>query len=462
MPKSWTLASRLAGALPFVTMAASCEVPAQELSGQLSGTPPPLYVHLGGRAHGAVHMPDPAHFPDPTIGVISVHRTGNNMSHSSTRELPPRGFVVLGMITHAVNNEGTVDYAGGTNQDVKAAVEHLYNVVGVEKVVLLGHSGGGNTVSLYQAVAENGTDVCRGPNKIVECRDDESQIGRPADALVFMDSNVGTAINMLRRWNPAVIDEANPKELDPALNPWLESNGYNPNGCSRYSEDFKQHYFEAQAQRIQRLTARAMEIQDAMDAGTHVPTDNDKFTAYRINARLYDVDNTIDAQTREPRKLLKDNREILTETVKTVRPCGEPLGYSTPEVDAQLERTRDMNVRALLGIWSIRATNSMYDIDHCSANGSTMCMVQHVEAPSLFTAAQGNPYIVDNETMYELSGSLNKDYVVIEGATHGMDNCSACEGAPYHNVGQNFWDYLAAWMNSGFNPVSTLPDATLP
>jgi PcaR/PcaU/PobR family beta-ketoadipate pathway transcriptional regulator len=48
-------------------------------------------------------------------------------------------------------------------------------------------------------------------------------------------------------------------------------------------------------------------------------------------------------------------REIVTQVVRTVRPCGEPLGYSTPEVDASLGRTRDMNVRSLLGIWSIRA-----------------------------------------------------------------------------------------------------------
>jgi pimeloyl-ACP methyl ester carboxylesterase len=366
---------------------------------------------------------------------------------------------VLGITTHAVNNEGAVEYDGRTNRDMKAAVDYLYDVVGVEKVVLLGHSGGGNTISLYQAVAENGLSVCQGSDKVVECSGDPSQIGRPADALMFMDSNVGTAINMLRRWNPAVIDESNPRVLDPALNPWLESNGYNPNGCSAYSEEFQQRYFEAQAQRVSRLTAEARRIQQAMDAGVHIPTDNDKFVAYRINARLYDLDNTIDAETKQPRKLVKDDGQIVTEIVQTVRPCGEPLGYSTPDTDARLERTRDMNVRTLLGIWSISARNSMYDIDICSANGSTMCMVQHIRAPSLFTASQGNPYVVDNETMYELSGSAKKDYVVIEGATHGMDNCSACDGAPYYNVRKNFFDYLATWINGGFEPVASLPSS---
>jgi len=434
--------------------AAACSSPE---AARARGAPPPEYVHFSGHAHGALYRPDPALFPSPSIGVITVHRTGNNLNHVSTRELPPRGFVVLGITTHAVNNEGAVEYDGRSNRDLKAAVDYLYDVVGLEKVVLLGHSGGGNTISLYQAVAENGMSVCQGPEKVVACQGDGTQVGRPADALMFMDSNVGTAINMLRRWNAAVVDETNPRRLDPSLDPFSEANGYNPDGCSRYSQDFQRRYFEGQARRVQRLTARAQAIQDAMDAGTHIPTDNDKFVAYRINARLYDLDNTIDAQTNQPRKLVKDNREIVTQIVPTVRPCGEPLGYSTPERDMRLERTRDMNVRTLLGIWSIQANNSMYDIDICSANGSTMCMVQHVRAPSLFTASQGNPYVVDNETMYELSGSRNKDYVVIEGATHGMDNCAACEGAPYSNVRRNFFDYLAAWMNGGFNPVEALP-----
>jgi len=421
-----------------------------------SGTPPPQYVHFSGQAQASLWWPEPAQHPNPTTAILMVHRTGNFMNHVGLRELSRRGFVSLGLNTHAVNNEGAVEYDGRIAMDLRAAVEFLRNDLGMERVVMIGHSGGGNTISLYQAIAENGLSICQGENKIVECGDDPRQIGPVADALIFMDSNVGTAINMLRRWNPAVIDERDPRQLDPTLNPWLESNGYNPNGCSRYSEEFKERYFRAQAERIGRLTVHAQEIAAAMDNGTHVPTDNDKFVAYRINARLYDLDNTIDSHTRSPRKLLRDNREIVTQVVHTVRPCGEPLGYSTPEVDAQLERTRDMNVRALLGIWSIRANDSMYDIDYCSANGSTMCMVQHVRAPTLITASQGNPYVVDNERMFEMSGSVRKDYVVIEGATHGMDNCTACEGGPYHNVRRNFWDYLATWIDSGFTPVDRL------
>jgi prolyl oligopeptidase PreP (S9A serine peptidase family) len=29
--------------------------------------------------------------------------------------------------------------------------------------------------------------------------------------------------------------------------------------------------------------------------------------------------------------------------------------------------------------------------------------------------------------------------------------------SPYHNVRENFYDYLAEWMNTGFAPVSAMP-----
>ena len=437
-----------------LTVGQSCVSAAPD---EAAGPPPPQYVSFGGNTQASLWLPDPALYPDASTAILIAHGRSNTMNHAGLSELRDRGFIGLGMVTHAVNNEGAMEFSARMPRDIRAGVDYLYDVVGVETLVLLGHSSGGNTLSFYQAIAEKGLEVCRGPGKIYECPEDDRLVGPPADAFVFMDSNVGFANNLLRRLNPAVINEADPTRLDPTLNPFLERNGYNADGCSSYSQEFQDRYFRAQAARSQRLTERALAIFERMRSGTHVPTDNALFAGYRINARLYDMDNTIHGETKEPRKLLRDDREIVTQVVRTVRPCGEPLGYSTREVDATLGRTRDMTVRTLVDLWSVRATHSMDEIDYCSSNASTLCMVQHISAPSLFATAQGNPYMVDNEQMFELSGAIRKDYVVIEGATHGMSNCEACEGAPYHNVRANFYDYLAAWINSGFQPVTALP-----
>jgi hypothetical protein len=419
--------------------------------------PPPQFVHFSGHAQGALYLPDPAVYPDPKVGVVVAHRDSNYMVHISTRELPPRGFPVLGFNTHAANNEGAIDWDGGIPLDVRSAVEYMKNVVGMEKVILLAHSGGGPTMSYYQAIAENGLDICRGPGKIVSCPDNEALVGPRADATIYMDSHPGNTVNILRRLNPAVVSESEPKRLNSDLNPFLKRNGYNPNGCSSYSEKFKERYFEAQANRMRRLTNYALSVKAKIDAGRHIPTDNDVFTAYHIEARLYDLDNTIDGATMKRRKLLGDDRSIQTKIVKTVRPCGEPLGYSTPESDATLGRANEMNVNMFLGIWAIRALDSMENIDYCSSNSTTSCNVQHIKSPALFVTAQGNPYMVDNEKLYELSASSIKDFVVIEGSTHGFGNCGACTGGPYHNVTKNTFDYMAAWINGGFTPVSELP-----
>src|SRR5204862_81793 len=104
---------------------------------------------------GALYRPDPARFPSPHVGVIAMHRNSNYMSHISTKELPARGFVVLGMNPRCDNNEAACTPWENNALDVKSGVNYLRSQ-GMTKVVLLGHSGGGPTMSFYQAVAEQG------------------------------------------------------------------------------------------------------------------------------------------------------------------------------------------------------------------------------------------------------------------------------------------------------------------
>jgi hypothetical protein len=45
-----------------------------------------------------------------------------------------------------------------------------------------------------------------------------------------------------------------------------------------------------------------------------------------------------------------------------------------------------------------------------------------------------------------------KDFIVIEGATHGITPCVRCEQTPgqYSNSVKNFLDYVAKWVNARF------------
>ena len=76
--------------------------------------------------------------------------------------------MVLCMNSRFENNEALVDWEL-IPLDVAQGVNHLRNVQQMSKVILYGNSGGGVTMSFYQAVAENGPSVCQGPNKLVQC-----------------------------------------------------------------------------------------------------------------------------------------------------------------------------------------------------------------------------------------------------------------------------------------------------
>jgi len=61
-------------------------------------------------------------------------------------------------------------------------------------------------------------------------------------------------------------------------------------------------------------------------------------------------------------------------------------------------------------------------------------------------------FIRDNEIHYEVAASPDKDFIVIEGATHGITPCVRCEQSPgqYSNSVKNFFDYVAKWVNARF------------
>ena len=118
------------------------------------------------------------------------------------------------------NNESIVNWEL-IPLDVAQGVNHLKNVQHMSKVILYGNSGGGVTMSFYQAVAENGPAICQGPNKLVSC--DNSIAGlTPSDGIILSDGHPGNPILRLRSINPAVHNEKNPNHLSPKLDPFVQ------------------------------------------------------------------------------------------------------------------------------------------------------------------------------------------------------------------------------------------------
>ena len=407
----------------------------------------PTYVQFRpGTVKGALYKPDSGRAPH--VAVLVVHRTANFMSHPATVELSKRGFMVLGMNPRSDNNEASVDFEANA-LDVKSGVEFLRKQPGITKVLLFGHSGGGPTTSFYQAVAEKGPSYCQGANKLVQCGDNLAGLPK-ADGIIFMDAHPGISVNDLRSLNPAIADESEPQKIDPALDPFSLRNGFNADGESHYSDDFKKRFFQAQAGRMNRRIASAQDKMQRMKSGQDAYPDDDAFLVVRgEGARLMELDMSIHHSTARPEKLLKNDGSIVTQVVESVR---RPVPDLAKQNGTFKSGTRFLTVRSFLSANAIRATDSMDQIDWCSSNNSTDCALPQITVPILVTAMGAHYFIRDSEIHYEVAASKDKEFIVIEGATHGGTPCTACETKPgqYSNTVKNFFDYVAKWINARY------------
>ncbi len=412
----------------------------------------PLYIPFSPSAvKGALYKPDSG--PAPHVAVLVTHRTANFMGTLACTELSRRGFLVLCMNPRFDNNEAEVRWED-IALDVKSGVEFLRKQPGITKVVLWGHSGGGPTMTFYQAVAENGPSYCRGPQKLVECGDGLAGLPK-ADGLILMDAHPGNSVNALRSLNGAVTNDAEILQqnqlphIDPELDPFSSKNGFNRQEGALYSDSFRQRYFAAQARRMNKLIDLALGKLEQMKKGTYRYPDDDVFLIVKgSGARLMQVDASIHHSTVQPRKLLKNDGSVATQIVKSVhRPS-----MDGEQQNAAFGGVRFLTVRSFLSANAIRAKDSMEEIDWCSSNNSTPCALQAISVPLLITAMGGHYFIRDNEIHYEVAKSKDKDFIVIEGATHGATPCRPCEEKPgqYANSVKNFFDYTRDWINKRF------------
>jgi hypothetical protein len=417
-----------------------------------AAAPQPIYVQFSGAAKGALYMPDPALYPSPHVGVIAMHRNSNYLNHISTRELPKRGYVVLGMNPRCDNNEALCAPWENNALDVKQGVNYLRNQVpGITKVILLGHSGGGPTMTFYEAVAEKGVAFCQQPDKLMKC--DNTLAGLPkVDGMILMDAHPGNGINAVRSISgdvnndSAVVNQNRTPTENPNLDPFNPRNGYMPGNATVYSDAFKTAYFEAQSARMNYLISVAQ--QRLADAIANGQDDAPFIVPLADNTRLSQIDLPIHHSTLLPRKLLKNDG-----TIEDRFPVASVRVASTDSASAHsFESTMFLTTKSFLSVRAVKSTNSFFDIDWCSSNNSTPCNLQNMTIPLLVTTMGGHYFIRDAEQYFDMAASPDKDFYVIEGATHGGTECTACETTPgqYNNATKNLFDLMARWMDARY------------
>ena len=427
--------------IPFIFIAL-CAVLLRDAAPQSAS----VYLQLSPTVKAVRYSPDAS--IKSRVAVVNMHEDGNRLNDIACTELVQRGFYVLCMNGRSDNNEA-LDFWNDLPLDVATGIKYLKDTVKASKILLYGGSGGAPLMTFYQNVAQNGLSVCQGANKLIPCSKELAGLPQ-ADGIILRDAHPGTAVNTLRSINPSLQRDDKPDQINAALDPFSAKNGFNANGPSHYSREFQERYFKAQAARMNRLVDAALGKLRAIEAGKYYYKDDDAFVIHKSeSSRLSEMDLTIHAGTVKPQKLLKNDGTTVTEVIKSVRVADS----RNPErAKSFYDGSKFLTVRSFLGTRAIRAKHALDDIDYCSNNNSMPCHLHKITVPILILGMGGHYFLRDNEIHYEVSASPDKEYIVIEGASHGIRPCKACETTPgqYSNTVKNTFDYVQKWINARF------------
>lgn len=396
----------------------------------------------------------------PTTATLAIHRTSDYRNHSSAQELVKRGFATLGIRTRFGSSAAAVNFEQ-IALDIRNGIRFLKSR-GQTKIILIGHSGGGPSTSYYQALQEKGPSYCQGKNKLTECpfTGAEFTSADKADGIVFLDAHPGVGVNQLRSLNGSIVNEDQPfgPAANPTLDPFDPNHGYNELGDSTYSVHFVDKYSHAQSRRMNGLIKEAQLLKKKIELGIEPTTDpNDltkhPFPIYRANARLVQLSTQVQCCTQHPTRLLRDDTGTLTpaQIIHSVR--GPNPGIRDDDQDPN-----EFEPLSLISFLSANAIRSQHSLDEsktdwCSSNNSTPCAVAQIRIPTLVMAMGGHYFIRDGEYIFESSASLDKEFLVVEGAEHNLRDCTIstnCTGGPYPNARKNIFDYVAAWLAARF------------
>ncbi len=179
----------------------------------------------------------------PKIALIATHYNVDFTEHYIAAYFAARGIGFLGWNTR---------YRGAEDQfllehaliDIGVGVRWLKERAGVERIVILGNSGGGSLMGAYQAETLAPTLVhdAKGVAK------DALHALQGADLYISLNAHQGRP-EVLTDWMDAsVVDEFDPTKTDESLNPFNLDNG------PPYSATFIAKYRVAQHARNQRIT----------------------------------------------------------------------------------------------------------------------------------------------------------------------------------------------------------------
>ncbi len=406
------------------------------------------YIRLSDDTEGLLLKPKTPN-PNAHVAFVFSHPNRDNF-----KELPGPAIASHGYTVMLVNYRGDRDNPDAPPEDflpsISEGIAKLRTLPGIDKVVLLAHSGGTHMGTLYENIAEHGPAACQGTEKIVPC--DGEKIGKleKPDALILLDPTLGAAHQM-----SAVDPAGGGEKRDARLDMFAKENGYDIKGKkATYTPEFAEAFYTAQAKRNNEIVDAALERLKQIEAGTGEFSNDEPFVVKGVGiralgARLYQPDLAFAAHTKQPHVLLKADGTRPTEVINSVRPSagGKRVLTMLDELGAMNYAT---TVRGFLANSAIRASadyaftaDDIKGIDWASSYTSTPANAEGVTVPSLVLTMSCHYLVVPGEVIYDHLGAKDKTYASVEGATHLFQPCRP----EYGDTKKRVFDFVDEWVS---------------
>lgn len=410
------------------------------------------YVQLGegfGCTRGILYEPV-VPVKKSSIAVIIMHSDVDFSTRTIGGELAKRGYRTFAGAVGNTNVPLDVKL-----MDVKRAVDFFKAYPGVERIILMGHSGGATLMTAYQRAAENGAASMQGDHMLYKLRCDCELT--PADGFLALDPNLGNGAMTLLSIDPAVIDDQNGVRLNPKYNPFAPENGFDPAGAN-YTEEFLDAFYQAQAERNNRLIDKALSMLDDLEHGRGRYTDDDIFAFAGTSQlgmcnKLIMQDTHLFHHTRQAYPLIHADGSITEEIIQTVRKPRFSRTF-TPEFKFG---TMMCSLRAFLSEHAVRA-NENYRVREDRVEGvdwdhTYNCPpgnIKHIHVPLLSMGMTASYEFVTAEEVYQNSPAKDKQIAFVEGASHSFNTEKNCEAYPgqYGDTEKLLFDYCDQWLSA--------------
>jgi hypothetical protein len=202
----------------------------------------------------------------PSTAFALMHPRADFLRHYVVPGLLRAGYAVLTQNSRWVGNDSMCIHER-VLLDVAAGLRRVRGE-GIERLLLVGNSGGGSLYTFYvsQAHAAQGTrltDTAAGEPL------DLNRYEMPRiDGIAYLAAHPGEGLFLSAAIDPSVVDESDPVACDPSLDMYDPANGFRePPAPSRYDEAFLWRYRAAQRARVERIDAYARELVARRGAG---------------------------------------------------------------------------------------------------------------------------------------------------------------------------------------------------